>query len=96
MIFFLGLFAPDVVTIPVRSAASFQGSSNSMLSCGMKLELCCLLVPPYFSASNSCDPSKEPFPAALYTLRPSPESLQSCRSLSLLAGVHFLPAAVMS
>lgn len=55
-----------------------------------------LFVPPYFSVSNSCDPSKEPFPAALYTLRPSPESLQSCRSLSLLAGVHFLPAAVMS
>lgn len=96
MIFFLGLFAPDGETIPVRLAVSFQGSSNSMLSSGMKLELCCLLVPLYFSVSNSCDPSKEPFPVAVYTLCPSPASLQNCRSLSLLSGVHFLLAAAMS
>jgi len=61
----------------------------------MELELCSVLVPPYFSVSDSCEPSKDPFPMVACVLCRSPAVLQSCESLSLLTGVHF-QAAVMA
>lgn len=48
------------------------------------------------SVSNSCEPNKDPFAIAACSLCPSPVVLQSCKSLSLLTGVHFLLAAVMA
>lgn len=56
----------------------------------------CLCLIFFNSVSNSCEPNKDPFAIAACSLCPSPVVLQSCKSLSLLTGVHFLLAAVMA
>lgn len=71
------LFVPDGEAVPARGfAVSFQGSSNSLLSSCMELELYSVLMPPCFSVSDSCEPSKDTLPMTACTLCPSPSELE--------------------
>lgn len=75
---------------PPKSPATVSCHLGWILNSALCL---CLLI---FSVSNSCEPNKDPFAMAACTVCPSPALLQSCKSLSLLTGVHFLLAAVMA
>lgn len=70
------LFVPDGEAIPARGlTVSSQGSGNSLLSSCMELELYSVLMPPYFSVLDSCEPSKDTFPMTACTLCPRTSEL---------------------